>query len=114
MADSLRLPGVLAEIEEVAGRAVAIEIAVALGGTEIYVPGPEYMRAHPEHPLSRLALAHEVVLRIAGRIGGGGVYVPMARRACAEHLAAAGMSAETIAVRLGIALKTARRYSRPA
>ena len=105
------LPGVLAEVAEVAGRDVAIAFAMALGGTEIHVPGPNYIKTHPDHPLSRLLAREDTVLRIARRIGGGNVYVPMARRACAAHLAGGGMSIEDIATRLGIAVKTARRYA---
>ena len=108
------LPGVLAEIAEVAGRDAALRIALAWGGGEIHLPKARHIEAHPEHPLVQVLADRAAALRVAKRVGGGSVYIPMAHKACAVHLAAAGEAAPAIAARLGIAVKTARRYARGA
>jgi len=113
-ADAPALPGVLAEIAEVAGRDAAIRVALELGGAETHLPKARYLAQHPEHPLFRVLTDASAALRVAERVGGGSVYIPMAHRACAVHLAAAGEAAPAIAARLGIAVTTARRYMRGA
>ncbi|MDP3908714.1 hypothetical protein [Novosphingobium sp.] len=44
----LRLPGLLAEIEEVAGRSVAVTIAENFGGTSKEFPVPERLQSFPD------------------------------------------------------------------
>ena len=104
------LPGVLAEIAEVAGRNVALEIALAHGGKDdFYIPHPD--RLAPDHPLVVL-VGGEAARTIARRCGGGSVYIPRARRALVLYLAEQGCSTGEIAARLGLARRTARRYRR--
>ena len=111
MSAAAPLPGVLAEIAEVAGREAALELAIAWGGTDIHVPKPEHLTRNPQHPLARL-LNFGRAARIARRFGGGQVYLPRARRACALHLAAKGTSSAEIAARLGCTPHSVRRYIR--
>jgi len=53
------LPGLLGEIEEVAGRDAALKIARAYGGTTVYIPG----RAYPDLWLSK-CVGEETARRI--------------------------------------------------
>ncbi len=108
------LPGVLEEIEEIAGRPTAILLALAWGGREIHVPKTRYLARHPEHPLARLLEPEGTALKVSDYLGGGSVYVPRARRACAEHLAACGATPGEIAARLALSISAARRYVRGA
>ncbi len=105
------LPGVLAEIAEIAGRDTALEIAMAHGGERLHIPRPAFvLGARGEtHPLT-LLLGREVAGRIAGRLGGNSIYIPMARRALVRHLAGQGVPTAAIAERLGLTRDTARRY----
>ena len=41
------LPGVLAEIAEVAGRAAAVEVSLAWGGDWIHFPKSAHLARHP-------------------------------------------------------------------
>ena len=104
------LPGVLAEIAEVAGRAAALQIALAHGGEDAFhIPRPEHLG--PDHPLTSLVGA-EAARVIARRCGGGPVYIPRASRALAPWLAGQGLTTAEIAARLGLSRRTARRYRR--
>ena len=106
------LPGVLAEIAEVAGRAAALEIALVHGGEDAFhIPRPEHLARDRAYPLIAL-VGHTAALAIARRCGGGPVYIPRARRALVAHLAQQGLTTAEIAARLGIARRTARRYRR--
>ena len=107
------LPGVLADIAEVAGRDGAIRMALQWGGLDVHLPKAGHLAAHPEHPLAQL-LGVPAAARVAQRVGGASVYIPMAHKACAAYLAAGGAQPAEIAARLGIALTTARRYARSA
>ena len=111
MTDSLPLPGVLAEIEEVAGREVAVALSLAYGGDWLHVPKASYLAAHPEHRLIAW-LGAEAAALVAGRMAGGIIYVPLARRDCARHLARQGMPVHTIADRLRVTTSSVRRYLR--
>ena len=106
------LPGALAEMAEVAGRAAACDIALAHGGDDGWnVPrrlDDESGRALADLVGARAARA------LARRFGGESVAVPLARRALVAHLAGAGLTTTEIARRLGIARRTARRYRRDA
>ena len=107
------LPGVLAEIAEVAGRAAAVEVSLAWGGDWIHFPKSAHLARHPEHPLAAL-LGVKNAGAVAARVGGGSVYVPFARRACARHLAGEGLAVRAIADRIRTSPKTVRRYIRDA
>ena len=108
------LPGVLEEIEDVAGRPTAIAMAMAWGGREVHIPKPLHLARHPDHPLARLLEAEGTALKVADYLGGCSVYLPRARRACALHLAAAGATAAEIAASLALSPSAARRYMRGA
>ena len=112
MAEPLPLPGVLEEIEEIAGRATAITMALAWGGREVHIPKPCHLAHHPEHPLARLLEPEGTALKVSDYLGGCSVYLPRARRACAVHLAAAGATPGEIAARLALSTSVARRYVR--
>ena len=106
------LPGILADIERIAGREAALRIAVAHGGHgEFHVP------RHPEGARGQ-ALADAVGPAAAARImkvmGGEAIGVPLARRAVVQWLRAGGMTPTQIADRLCITRRTARRYIRAA
>ena len=108
------LPGVLEEIEEVAGRPTAIRLALAWGGREVHIPKSRHLARHPDHPLARLLEPEGTALTVSDYLGGSTLYLPRARRACAIHLAAAGASPAEIATRLALSPSAARRYSRGA
>ena len=107
------LPGVLAHIEDVAGHAATLAVALAHGGQEIYIPTPAWLATHPGyyHPLAP-HLDAATFAALADRLGGTSVYIPLAARACAIHLAERGQSVAQIAARLHISTITARRYVR--
>ena len=113
MSGNAPLPGVLAEIAEVAGHDAAVALSLAYGGDWLHVPGPAYLAAHPEHRLIAWLGADAAAL-VATRMAGGSVYVPIARCACARHLARQGVPVRTIADRLRTSTKTIRRYLRDA
>lgn len=110
---TVALPGALADIEAVAGRGAALAVSLGLGGQELYIPTPAWLAAHPDHdhPL-RTYLGGKSLAELAERLGGGKVYVPLAARACAVHLAEMGISVSDIASRLHLATGTVRRYVR--
>ena len=109
---ALRLPGVLEEIEAVAGRPTAITMALAWGGREVHIPKLRYLARHPDHPLARLLALEGTALAVSDYLGGSTLYLPRARRACAVHLAAAGATPGEIATRLALSPSAARRYCR--
>jgi hypothetical protein len=59
----MRLPGILAEIAEVAGEDAALDIAAVRGGTQVYIPPvpPE------DHWICQL-IGREVALRVCDRL----------------------------------------------
>ena len=101
------LPGVLAEIEELAGRDAALALCRALGGTSLYVPGPMYI--HASHRLVR-GVGTDSALKIAERFHGETIDIPLARQALVKDLAARGLKPEDIASELRLSVKTVRRY----
>lgn len=111
MADSDALPGTLKEIAEVAGYDAAIALSIGFGGEWLHMPKPDYLAAHPEHRLVTW-LGAEAAALVSARMGGGTVYVPLARRACARHLARQGLPVRTIAARLRTSALNVRRYLR--
>ena len=114
MTDFAPLPGVLEEIEDIAGRPTAIAMALAWGGREVHIPKPPHLTRYPDHPLARLLEDEGTALKVADYLGGCSVYLPRARRACALHLAAAGATPGEVAARLGLSPSAARRYIRGA
>lgn len=111
MADSDALPNSLAEIAEVAGYDAAVALSLAYGGDWMHVPSAEYLAAHPEHRMVTW-LGAEAAALVAKRLAGEMIYVPLARRACARHLARQGLPIHTIAARLRASTTTIRRYLR--
>ena len=107
------LPGVLAEIAEIASREGALALSLAVGGRWLHIPKPAYLAHHHEHALV-IALGPRAAAAVAARMGGGTLYIPLARRDCARHLAGQGQDAGAIAARLGTTRSTIRRYLRPA
>ena len=108
--DSL-LPGVLAEVAEAAGHEAAIKIALEWGGRDIHIPRPGHLKGCPSHRLVVL-LGSEVASAVSDRIGGGSIYIPRARRACAVYLVATGLSVAQVTERLAISSSAVRRYVR--
>ncbi len=100
------LPGVLAEIARIAGREMAIKIALSHGGNEIYIPRNGRLEGHPLTAL----VGQRGADALAARFGGATVYIPFARRPLAAHLAGQGLSTAEIAARLGISKRIARAY----
>ena len=105
-ADNQPLPGVLAGIEEVAGREAALRLALALGGQSIHVPRPENITR--DHLL--VLAAGAAAAAIAARFAGETIYVPKARRFLVKQLTAQGHATREISVRLGISRSAVRRY----
>jgi len=107
------LPGALADIAAVAGHQAAVSVALALGGQELYIPTPAWLSLHPEyaHPLKPHVDAGAFAA-LTEHLGGSAVYIPIATRACAVHLAALGHATADIAARLRISTSVARRYIR--
>ena len=103
----------LAEVAEVAGREAAVALSLAYGGGWLHVPRPAHLVMHPEHRLIAWLGAEAAVL-VAARMAGDSVYVPLARCACARHLARHGMPVRTIAERLRTSPANIRRYLRDA
>ena len=103
------LPGVLASIEAVAGRDAALKLALAVGGTDLYIPRRAGAMTDA-HPLAA-ALGRDAAHEIIRRSGGCQIYIPRARRALAMHLAR-GRSAQEIAGVLGCTRSTIRQYLR--
>jgi len=121
--DHLPLPGVLAEIEDVAGRDAALMLASEKGGTEIYLPSPRSLaddhwlvvmlgRAVAEGICAHFRMHTPRDHRGKGREHKGGgvrVNVPRAtqitRRLQVRWMHLAGVSATKIARELGISVR---------
>ena len=101
------LPGILAEIEEIAGRDAAIALAMASGGDSVHIPRAVNLSA--DHPLVR-AVGPAAARAISERHAGECLYVPMARRALARILFAQGRGVAELSRLLGISKSAARRY----
>ncbi len=106
------LPGVLAEIAEVAGRVAACDIALTHGGDDGWNV-PRRLDGAAGRALADL-VGGAAARALVGRFGGEAVAVPLARRALVVHLSGIGLTTTEIARRLGIARRTARRYRRDA
>ena len=109
MTGAPNLPGVLSEIEDVAGREAAIALALEFGGESLHVPRPSYLK--DDHPLVR-ALGAEAARQVADHFTGEVLYVPRARRFVVFHLVDQGKSTREIARRLGIGTSTVSQYRR--
>lgn len=107
MTDASPLPGVLAEIEEIAGREAALALALHLGGAPLHIPKAEHVR--PGHPLAEV-MGAKAARVIAARFQGENVDIPLAQRALVVHLAAGGLSTKEIARKLRITVQAVRRY----
>ena len=111
MSGDRALPGVLADIERLAGRKRAEALARMYGGRRIYVPRASRLRSdeYADHPL-RLALGKTAAIAVAAVMAGTTIEIPKARRALAISLRASGWSAPDIACELGVTGRAVRRY----
>ena len=102
------LPGVLAEIEAVAGRDAALLLALAHGGEDIYIAARGARARKLAATVGGAAAWEAIVARLGGEI----VHVPLARRVLVRHLSDEGLDTAQIARRLRITRSTVRRYRR--
>ena len=101
------LPGILADIERVAGRDAALRLARSAGGSRINVPAPARLR--PEHPLAR-ALSPAAAAEISRLWAGERVDVPHARGAVCAWLLSQGRTVAQVAAELKMARRSVRRH----
>ena len=111
MSGQRRLPGILAAIDEISGRDMALDVALQFGGEEIYLPTPSRIEDHPHHAMLAM-LGESAAAELLSRQGGCTIYIPMARGEIAAALAARGESDIKIAERIGRSVRTVRRYRR--
>lgn len=115
MSHELMFTGILADIEEVAGAAAALQVAAAKGGSEAYIPMPENLR--PGHWLVE-AVGMEAAELIARRLGSGHVEIPLGPAgghrgkvwAAIRKALADGKSAPEAARLAGVHQRTVRRH----
>jgi hypothetical protein len=115
VSDKPRLSGILGEIEEAAGLAVALQLASERGGREVYIPQPGSLTA--EHWLVQL-VGMEAAQKVAQRIGGGRVELPLGPAggsrskvwATIRQALSEGKSAPEAARLAGVHHKTVRRH----
>ena len=103
------LPGVLADMAEIAGVGKALEYAARFGGPAVYLPrvfDPE----HPECWGLAVVFGEDDARRICERIGGGPVELPTAMRQRIAWEVAKGGRVADIARRLGVTTRTLRRH----
>jgi hypothetical protein len=110
-----RLPGILAEIADIAGEDAALAVAAARGGTQVYIP-PEPDR---EHWLTRLVgqrAAQQIADRLTCGVGGMRVDLPLgpkghaARvRAKVDRMIDENRSERDIALATGYTIRGVRR-----
>lgn len=116
MTRPLDLPGILAEIAQIAGDAAALQVAAAKGGLEkVHFPHPG--RLKPGHWLVE-AVGIEAALRIAAVLGGAKLDIPLGPLAGSRNRARQALrralgegSSPAAAARLaGVHQRTARRH----
>lgn len=107
------LPGILADVEEAAGQAAALQLAREFGGTQIS------LSAAKSSALVRV-VGLDAARKIVQKLGRGRVMVPMAnlrgqraRRAAATRMFAGGASARDVALACDIHERTAWRAKTP-
>ena len=107
----MSLPGILAEIAEIAGVEAAYLLARHRGGVRVYVPQEVYQG----HWLVRL-LGKDAAGRICRFYGGNSIEIPLASfgsrkqiQAAIEQAKAEGASAFAAARRAGVSHRTVRR-----
>ncbi|MDQ2084688.1 hypothetical protein RA307_31290 [Xanthobacteraceae bacterium Astr-EGSB] len=117
----MSLPGVLAEIAEVAGEAAALQICAEYGGKDVYIPAS----CSDNHPLAQCVGREKADLICAHLAVGGSsgqrFYIPLVeggafkalQRTIARNVheeSVAGKSARDIAGGNGISERTVRRH----
>lgn len=115
--NELHLPGILAEIAELAGVYAAAAVAQAKGGARAYIPAPESLK--PEHWLA-VALGLDKALEFAARYRGEIVEIPLgpwagnkaAVDAAIKRGIADGKSAPQIAREVGVTERTVTNHKR--
>jgi hypothetical protein len=109
------LPGILADIAEIAGEDAALAVAASRGGTQVYIP-PSPDR---DHWLSRLvgqSAAKQIADRLTCGVGGMRVDLPLGPKGAAARLRAKvdrmiddGRSERDIALATGYTIRGVRR-----
>lgn len=110
-----QLPGILAEIANVAGEDAALAVAAARGGTQIYVP-PSPDRDHWLSRLVGMAAAKAIADQLTCGVGGRRVDLPLgpkghaARiRAKVDRMIADDRSERDIALATGYSIRGVRK-----
>jgi hypothetical protein len=102
------VPAHLSKFVEVLGSRCAVELFLALGGSQIYLP-----RRSSEGALVAKTIGVEQANRLAAVVGDGYIKVPLARQWVAQALRAEGKSDNEIARVVRADIATVRRWLGP-
>lgn len=110
-----QLPGILAEIAEIAGEDAALAVAAARGGTRVYIP-PAPDRDHWLTRLVGLQVAGKIADRLTCGVGGRRVDLPLGPKGHAARVRARvdrmiddNRSERDIALATGYSIRGVRR-----
>ena len=109
MTDAPPLPGVLAEIEEIAGREAAVNFALGFHGRRVAVPQSLDTSAGREIEDAVGAAAARMIVE---RFRGDSIYVRQVTRFLVVELTARGMRTSDIGRRLGITDRAVQKHRR--
>jgi len=102
------VPAHIAAFVEVLGRKRAVDLFLALGGSQIYLP-----RRSSDRTLAAQTIGAKNVERLAAAMGYGYIKVPLARQWVAETLRDLGRSDNEIARLVRADVATVRRWLGP-
>ncbi len=102
------LPGVLADMAEIAGVDKTLEYAARFGGPTVYMPR-EWDAMHPECMALAAVFGEAAGREILARIGPGQVELPTAKRQRIAFAVAQGGSVKDLCRTLGVCARTIRR-----
>ena len=103
--DSSPLPGVLAEIESITRREVALQLALACGGQRIYIPSGAVPKA------IRAAVSPSAAETICAHFAGDTLTLPLANPAVARWLASHPQATTaSIAATLRVPVRSVARW----